>query len=420
MEIFLPTKHPTFSSRPDTAGRSQAIDFLRGVAILLVLGCHVVLTPASAGPLRPLAEFWYHVGWAGVDLFFVLSGFLVTGLLFAEYARTGRVDGGRFLVRRGFKIWPAYFCYLAFLAAWLGWQGSHGKGAGAWHALWPNLLHVQNYLGTPRVHTWSLALEEHFYLVGALLAAWFLRPRAKAAALFPAAAVAAIAGVALARTAGFVPGDRSAMNLFATHLRCDGLLVGSLLAYVHHFSPGWLLGLRRHPVISLVAGLVLAAPALWLTPEHSAAMAGFGLTAMYAGFALVIVAVLGLEQRRAGQPAGQSASAYRWTARIGYFSYGIYLWHVDLAQTPLKKAGAWVTAHGWPDWAAWLAVTGGYVLLAVLAGACLSRAVELPFLKLRDRFFPSRTQRVAEAPKAARETPPPLLVPDTAGAHVAG
>src|SRR2546421_454717 len=102
--------------------RSRAIDALRAVAILLVIGCHFAVAPASAGTFAPVAEAWYRVGWAGVDLFFVLSGFLVSGLLLGEFRRRGRVDVPRFLIRRGLKIWPLYFAYLGFLVVWLAWK----------------------------------------------------------------------------------------------------------------------------------------------------------------------------------------------------------------------------------------------------------------------------------------------------------
>jgi peptidoglycan/LPS O-acetylase OafA/YrhL len=381
---------PPAARSPEAGARSCAVDFLRGIAILLVLGCHFVVAPASAGLLGPIAEFWYRIGWAGVDLFFVLSGFLVSGLLFAEFKRNQRVDARRFLVRRGFKIWPAYFVYLAFVAAWLTWKQRGGDAGTGWANLWPNLLHVQNYFGTPRVHTWSLAVEEHFYLVGAGLAAFFL-VRARFDSVrrwFPALAVASLVTVAWVRHAGFAEGGRGALNLFATHLRFDGLLIGSLAAYLAHFEPGRLQWSRRYPVWCLLAGMALAAPTLLLTPDYNVLTAGVGLTVMYFGFALTILGVLGLEQR---WEKGFAVAPVRWVARMGFFSYGIYLWHIDLAQVPMKKVGLFAAAVGIPEAITWLAITTIYVVLAFGAGALMSRLIEIPFLALRDRLFPSRT-----------------------------
>src|SRR5436190_1807353 len=81
--------------------RSLQLDMLRGIAILLVLGAHCVAAPAGLGIMQPVADAWRRIGWAGVDLFFVLSGFLVSGLMFAEYQKRQNVDVRRFVIRRG-------------------------------------------------------------------------------------------------------------------------------------------------------------------------------------------------------------------------------------------------------------------------------------------------------------------------------
>jgi fucose 4-O-acetylase-like acetyltransferase len=83
--------------------RNQILDVWRGVAILLVLGRHY-----------DYFRFWQSIGWAGVDLFFVLSGFLISGLLFSEYKRFGNISVKRFWLRRAFKIYPAFYCMIAF------------------------------------------------------------------------------------------------------------------------------------------------------------------------------------------------------------------------------------------------------------------------------------------------------------------
>jgi len=86
--------------------RLSQIDFLRGIALILVLFRHHWVG----------IDALQHIGWIGVDLFFVLSGFLVSGLLFAEYKRFGSIKPLRFLVRRGFKIYPLFYLSMAFIA----------------------------------------------------------------------------------------------------------------------------------------------------------------------------------------------------------------------------------------------------------------------------------------------------------------
>ncbi len=389
--------------------RSRAIDTLRAVAILLVIGCHFAVAPASAGAFAPLAEAWHRVGWAGVDLFFVLSGFLVSGLLLGEFRRRGRVDVPRFLIRRGLKIWPLYFAYLGFLAAWLAWKSPDGRMT-AVGALWPNLLHLQNYLGSPRIHTWSLALEEHFYLLGAVAAGWFLTAGREAVVrrwFFPAVGVA-IAALAVTRSVEYATHGPASLNLYATHLRFDGLLVGTALAYLVHFEPTRLAGLRRHPFATTVLGAAMAIPMMLLPPDRSPWTAGPGLAVMYLGFAFVVIGVVWLEEGSARRLfAGRSLGAL---STVGVFSYGIYLWHVDLAQTPMKKVGALLASRDWSDAMVWLLVTGAYLALAIAAGAVLSRLIEIPMLVLRDRCYPSADRaEVGHAPARPIESHAPTI-----------
>src|ERR1700761_2224153 len=92
--------------RAATSSRNINLDALRGIAILLVLGNHF-----------GYFSVWQRMGWAGVDLFFVLSGFLISGLLFDEWQRFGSIDFRRFYIRRGFKIYPAFYFLLLITVA---------------------------------------------------------------------------------------------------------------------------------------------------------------------------------------------------------------------------------------------------------------------------------------------------------------
>lgn len=399
-------------SGTSTPQRSRAIDVLRAIAILLVIGCHYVVAPSDSGALSPLAGAWYRVGWAGVDLFFVLSGYLVSGLLFAEYRRTGAIDVRRFLVRRSLKIWPAYFAYLAFLALWFTWQSWHGKPVHVFESLRANLLHLQNYFGTPREHTWSLAVEEHFYLLLAALGFVGLQVpwlRHRARRFFPGVALATVLALAAVRHAQFLSVGREGMNLFATHLRFDGLLIGTLLAYLHHFRPAALAWSARRPRTTLLAGVALALPVMIATPDLNAWTAGAGLSVMYVGFALFVLGTTRCEQT----PWGRRVFASRrggWGARIGFCSYGIYLWHIDLAQTPWKKIAAALGTTPLPAEIVWLATTLAYVGMAILAGAFMSRLIEWPALALRERYFGATPRPRPSTPAPERVSAPPPAV----------
>src|SRR4051812_9481902 len=100
-----------YSSKPNVQGRNLQLDVLRGVAIIGVLARHTVLFRPPTWDLYPV-----RAGWAGVDLFFVLSGFLISGLLFSEYRKYGHISFPRFAIRRILKIWPPlYFLVLTTL-----------------------------------------------------------------------------------------------------------------------------------------------------------------------------------------------------------------------------------------------------------------------------------------------------------------
>lgn len=144
--------------------RAIQLDFIRGIAILLVIGHHAITLPSTNVWACSFVYFEKHVGWMGVDIFFVLSGFLVGGLLMQELTKTGSLRVGRFLIRRTMKIWPAYYLFIFYQIA----LHRHPRST----FLWQNLLNVQNYAGTSLRHTWSLAVEEHFYLILPFLLLW--------------------------------------------------------------------------------------------------------------------------------------------------------------------------------------------------------------------------------------------------------
>src|SRR3989442_1608498 len=106
------------------ANRVRSLDMLRAIAVLLVIGHHSGYAGQGlAAPLAAVMSIWNRSGWMGVDLFFVLSGFLVSGLLFRERRLHGRIRLGHFLIRRGLKIYPAFYAYLAVVLVHYVWAG---------------------------------------------------------------------------------------------------------------------------------------------------------------------------------------------------------------------------------------------------------------------------------------------------------
>lgn len=381
------------------------LDVLRGVAVLLVMGHHIVLQPDESGVFGPVENVFIRFGWSGVDLFFVLSGFLVGGLLFAELRTRNRLDVRRFIIRRGFKIWPSYFAYLfvVFMLLLVAEQGNAHRALG--HIL-PNFFHVQNYFGTARPHTWSLAVEEHFYvfLPLLLLLLTFRNNRSWLRAL-PYIGLAIIVGCTSLRF--LMNAGRSydpATHYNPTHLRMDSLFFGVLIGYFYHFKSEWLQKVGSYRYTLLLLGIGLVIPMTIIDIREGWFVSVFGFSLLYVGYGAILLAVIytPLSDGLVGKLLASSFGKV--LAFIGFFSYPIYLWHIDMARLPLHslaRAGflSWLPA----SWR-WIAFSVIYVAIATFAGVVLGLLIEKPALAMRDRFFPSRTQTPV-APETLSQSP---------------
>jgi peptidoglycan/LPS O-acetylase OafA/YrhL len=373
------------------SGRRLDLDVVRGLAIVLALGFHFSKEPSGNAVLDALTWPGDTFGWAGVDLFFVLSGFLLGRLVLTEQLRTGRFDGRRFTARRLLKLWPVLYLFLAVQAV---------AGPEHWTTyLWQNALHVQNYAGTSLTHLWSLAVEEHFYLALALLFPVFARRKGSPRALATILVGLLVAALAL-RCWGAFHGVSEVRLQWRTHYRIDGLSAGVLLALVGVHWPERFEQLRRQR--ALLTG-VLALGVLWLVEIGKDGVLGstLGYTVAYlTGAALLLLVYKARWVERA-----------RWAtapvAFLGRYSYGIYIWHIFAAGIAMKLAG-W-TPHA-PEPAAVLV----RYAVAITVGALATAVVEKPVLRLRDRILPARDGRrgspapaVRTAPRAAITRPQP-------------
>jgi peptidoglycan/LPS O-acetylase OafA/YrhL len=367
--------------------RVFALDVLRGIAILLVLPHHAIPQSGDLGWMNHVSKFFERFGWTGVDLFFVLSGFLIGGLLFREVKQTGRLNARRFLTRRALKLWPAYFALLAFAAVKeIRHHNFH------FSKLWPSLLQIQNYGAMLCGHTWSLAIEEHFYLSLTLALGFFsFRRRGVLETQFSSMAIFVIGIVAIWRSVQpfFVPWSYTS-GYFATHVRIDALLFGVLIAHVSVFRPHLWERLLAYPWLMIGVGLVVVTPPMFfdrpLVWIHTA-----GFTLLYLGYGSILLGAMGLQARSVPTRDRASNFAVRGLlaalAWIGVFSYGIYLWHLDFAMAP-------VWYHVQPKLSAftppsrWIVVNIIYICVAILAGVLMTYIIEFPVLRLRERWFP--------------------------------
>src|SRR3954463_1565831 len=351
-----------------TPARRLDLDVVRGVAILLALGWHFSQKPSGNVVLDALQWPGRTFGWAGVDLFFVLSGFLVGQLVLREHQRTGRFDDRRFTVRRALKLWPVLSVFLAV-------QVLAGPYPVATY-LWQTALHLQNYAGTSLGHLWSLAVEEHFYLVLAVLFPLVTRRRFAPRVLAGALAAVLVAALAV-RFAGDAAGVSDVRLQWRTHFRADALAAGVLLATVAVHRPVTFERLLRYrwlwAVLTVLGGV-------WLAHVGKSEPLGrtLGYTVAYLTAAAFLLTLYGATWvPRARLMTGPMAA-------LGRYSYGIYIWHIAAAQSVLGLFPGAAYDSGTPVVQA--IKYGSAVGIGVLAPVL----VERPVLRLRERFLPDR------------------------------
>jgi peptidoglycan/LPS O-acetylase OafA/YrhL len=354
--------------------RWPGLDILRAAAVFLVLLYHFpnVFPPRSLSQTIFRKIEWF--GWTGVDLFLVLSGFLIGNLLFAEFRKHARIDLKRFWLRRAFKIYPPFYLLLLL---WLLHVFPLDTPLTA-RAVLGEALFLQNYVGHLWTHTWSLALEEHFYLLIGLascgLFGRLLIPRWPAVVFFVAASCLSLR-VWMSMHSPFDPET----HLFPTHLRLDSLFIGSGIAYAFNFrqTTGNYFTRRFRWLLLGFAFLCLAA-GLTRKLGDGAFPQTLGLTLLAIGYStLVALVVFGAFSLTL--PTGAAALLL-----IGRCSYGIYLWHMTVLRkiTPLIEQYI-PFGFGYVELLL-------YLTLSVGIGIALTRCVEIPFLRFRDRHFPSR------------------------------
>jgi peptidoglycan/LPS O-acetylase OafA/YrhL len=362
--IQLRDRAPTRASD----GRVLELDAVRGLAAAMVLICHV-----------PQMRFWF--GASGVDLFFVLSGFLITGIILKNRERAGFLR--IFYTRRALRILPIYYLALGVMVAINALRSHPGRLDGLWYYL-TYLQNVPMYWGaeTPPLdlsvgHMWTLAIEEQFYLL------WPL-----AMVMLPLRFVPWLCGLLfvtspILRYYGF---DRM---LLLAHM--DGLVLGGFLAFLElKFSFA-----RRALLNSIYAGLFLAGAIVygWLSWQfmHQQGHSGQEMIATSSGIAAVSVTYFGL----IGMVAAMSGRQWLWPLRwrpltlLGSISYGLYLYHYivfeyfEMAQRRFAIEDSIFVE---------VLKMAASVLVAVVSWRC----IEAPILRLKDRLAYDSRQREAK------------------------
>ncbi len=376
--------------------RLIGLDLLRLLAILLVLGRHMEDRPDTFSyASKMFFETWKRGGWVGVDLFFVLSGFLVSGLLFSEYQARGRLSLARFYTRRGWKIYPPFYTLIVctILVNYLFDLHLYRR------QVFSELTFLQSYLLGMWNHTWSLSVEEHFYILLPLLLLLMLKADRNARLPFRSVLVVMVClalGLLGLRIWNWQHGVRFTKNLFSTHLRLDSLFFGVTISYLFHFHTDefvtWLRPWRRYLI---VLGVLFLTPAFVLDLETTPFIYTVGLTIFYLGSGMLLVGIL--------LSRVPESRLILWLAAIGAFSYSIYLWHM-----PTRD---WVipTVEYLLGRSLGFRVRAGFFLIgSIVLGIGMAKLIELPALRLRDRWFPSNVKAVGNPPP---EPAPPCSRP---------
>lgn len=357
--------------------RLPGLDNLRAAAIAAVMAFHLGgLLPDVFGPIE-------RFGWMGVDLFFVLSGYLIGSQLLKPVREGRRVSLGQFYRNRAYRILPVYLAVLALYVLWPQWREAPGMSP-----LWQFLTFTENFFVDYSVnhafsHVWSLCVEEHFYLLLPVIVMLMSRRAAawKSVALL---VFFVLLGLAIRSYEYFhvlLPMGRDSDGFsvqyieriyYPTYTRLDGLLAGVALALMRTFRPGWWSAAVQRANWVLAGGVVLMGCALWTFADRVSAVGnviGFPLMAV----ALALLVMTGADRRswfgRLRVPGAKL---------VATLAYSLYLTHKEIAHLDELCLPKVMDARDWKTVCI-------LVVSCMVAAGVLYVAIERPFLMLRDR-----------------------------------
>ena len=347
--------------------RNNIIDFLRFTAILLVVLSHCQLNNTPEYIKRLLSP-----GYLGVELFFVLSGFLVSGLILNEYKQHASFNAKLFLIRRGFKIYPPYYIFLIGASIY-----QLFKNRFSLQGFFSDFFFLSNYTEySSRTWFWSLSLEEHFYLFLCLV--FFLL------AYLNKVNFRSIFAIYIALLLISIVCRIYYYNYFAeswkrdyqmTHSRLDSLFFGVVIYFCYlNKNKFYLFIMRNEKMLLILSTTFILSNYIFLRDYRLLNM--FYLSANSVAFGMIITIVL-------NKVSLNDNFFIKKFAVIGRYSYSIYLIHPALGvisprlHIVIKNDFLYALA---------------YITLCFLSGTILSKIIEMPFLKLLDRLFSSRSK----------------------------
>jgi len=372
-----------------TEGRLLPLDGLRGLAVLMVIFHNSAwIAGESQLFLLKLTSAIFATGWIGVQLFFVLSGFLITWILLDTKGKPQFFRS--FYVRRTLRIFPLYYAVIFLtivVAPLVAWSPAWAEAVRNSHR-WAYWVYLQNWITTsPGIdalsHTWSLAVEEQFYLVWPLIV-WLVGRRS-----LNRLCLVTIAGTPFMRLAARLAGVPQSFVYASTIARLDALAAGALVAVLLRDEDWREVLARWHGRIAAVAGMALLVLVVVQRGFHSDELPiqviGQSLIALLSASLIAFAVEDGPGAARRLQ-AFLSIDGLR---TLGKYSYAMYLFHQPIQQFLTPILGDQVRGADTPWRLARLSIYLLLVLLLTFLAALVSwRVIEKPFLDLKDRIAP--------------------------------
>jgi peptidoglycan/LPS O-acetylase OafA/YrhL len=352
--------------------RNLQIDFLRFCGVFLVMINHLIILGNSS--LDAVLGVVKTGGWIGVDLFFVLSGYLVSGLIIKEYQIHQSFSPQRFLIRRGFKIYPSYYLFLGISYIFFTFLTKEPQSL---NSLFHESIFVSNYFSFNNQHTWSISVEEHFYFLLTIL--FFLMIKYDKVSL---------RNIVLVYIVVFIVGFLCRLNNYLTygnydfgrdyiksHLRFDALFLGVLLSYISNYRNDIVERILSHKmkIGLLIFSFGFIATNFILKRDINPWLSVVNLSINPICFGFILINCIAYKSNR-------FLNIISPLSYIGKYSYSIYLFHTIFMAMSIHffKSGG-------------VKYYISYLALAIIGGIIMSKLVEYPLIGFREKYFPSKS-----------------------------
>ena len=374
---------------PKANSKLYGLDHLRALAILLVLIFHYQLW----FPHPAWTSWFMRLGWTGVDLFFVLSGFLISSQLFSQIKKGNQISIKEFYIKRFFRIIPIYFFVVAIYFLFPFFREKE-----ALPPLWKFLTFTQNF-GTDTSkfgtfsHVWSLCVEEHFYLFFPFILIFLLRKNLFAKSYW-ILIVLFLLGFALRfflwntylASYGIAEQPKGywvKIMYTPTYNRLDGLLVGVAIAALYHFLPNVWNKISKFGNHLIITGILLMLAAYFsCTTQKAFSTSIFGFPIIAIAYGFMITGAI-----------SPVSFLYKWQSKttilIATLSYGIYLTHKSIIHVVQEIFSKWG-----------IEISGNLIflislVLCLLVALLLHLTIEKPFMKMRDKIIGQKIKHTA-------------------------